>query len=434
MPEYLDKMPPNDVELEMSVLATAIIYPDDTLFELSPSDFYRSSHRLIFEKIKELYVHKNPVNITTLTGELIKSDRLLKVGGGAYLSTVLDSPILIDNEYSVNQLRGYADLRRMIELCHSTSKQCFNGNPDEIGVIVDVFQRESLKIGTTKKTNFCSMADLSIELVDHCENLAKSRGLTGVPTGYSRLDFITCGFQPTDLIILAGRPSMGKTAFAVNCMRNSAVKGYKSDFYSLEMSRLQVAKRFLTVESRLNSQKLRNGEFSREDWAKITDAAEKLHSYSINIDDTAVSNYTEIQKKARKSKKENGTDIIWIDYLSFIEGDKGLNTVKEIESITRGFKSLAKELDIPVVLLCQLNRLCEQRPNKRPQLSDLRDSGAIEQDADLVLFLYRDEVYNDSEENRGKAEIKIAKQRSGPTGTIELMWSGKSTKFENLAN
>jgi len=434
MLDCLNQMPPHNIELEMSLLSTAIQYPDDDIFDLTPSDFYRTSHQTIFKTISELRKSNTEINITVLANELIKQGRLDEVGGASYLSNLMDEPTVVNDKYSVGQVKGYADLRRMIDLCHATSKKCFSGNPDEISGIVDRFQRESLKIGRVKTDNICSLSDLSYELIDHCEELAKSKGLTGVPSGYKRLDLMTCGFQPTDLIILAGRPSMGKTALAVNCMRNAAKKGYVSDFYSLEMGKLQVAKRFLATETGLNGQKLRNGSFSRDDWTVIHDAAERMHGYPIHIDDTASSNYTEIQKKARKNKKDHNTDIIWIDYLSFLDGDKGLSVVKEIETITRGLKGLAKELEIPIVLLCQLNRLCEQRPDKRPILSDLRDSGAIEQDADLVLFLYRDEVYHNNEDSIGKAEVKIAKQRSGPQGTIELAWLSKSTRFENLEN
>ena len=431
-----DNLPPHNLELEESLLATIFLHADDDLFELSPSDLYRQSHQLIYQTAKTLYLQNNPVDVSSVTNELIKSGNLTKVGGGIHLSQILDSPPCIDPNYAIAQIKGYSDLRRMIEISNSTMKKCYSAMPEDAPEIVNTLQRDTLEIGMKKTDNFCSLSDLTAEVIDHCEELSKNKGITGIPSGYDRLDILTCGWQPADLIILAGRPSMGKTAFALNSMRNAAVEDYKSDFYSLEMSKLQVAKRLLAMESKINSQKFRNGNFSSEDWAKISNAAGRLYSMGITIDDSASASYQDIQRKARKRKKNNGTDIIWIDYLSFIEGDKirGQNYVKEVESITRGLKSLAKELNIPVVLLCQLNRMCEQRPNKRPQLSDLRDSGAIEQDADVVLFLYRDEVYNKDSESKGIAEVNIAKQRNGPTGTIALTWLSSFTKFEPWAN
>lgn len=431
MPDYL---PPHNLELEESLLATIFLHADDDLFDLSPSDLYRQSHQIIYQISKTLYLQGNPVDVSSVTNELIKSGNLGKVGGGSYLSKILDSPPCIDSKYTISQIKGYSDLRRMIEISNATMKRCYAARPEESDEIVNNLQRDTLGIGIKKSDNFCNLSDLTFEVLDHCEELSKNKGITGIPSGYDKLDFLTCGWQPSDLIILAGRPSMGKTAFALNSMRNAAINEYKSDFYSLEMARLQIAKRLLAMESRINSQKFRNGNFSAEDWDRINTAAGRLHSFGITIDDTASASYQDIQRKARKRKKNNGTDIIWIDYLSFIEGDKGQSYVREIESITRGFKSLSKELEIPIVLLCQLNRLCEQRPNKRPILSDLRDSGAIEQDADVVLFLYRDEVYNKESEHKGIAEVNIVKQRNGPTGTIALTWLNSYTKFEPLAN
>jgi replicative DNA helicase len=331
-------------------------------------------------------------------------------------------------------MKGYGNLRRMIELSNSVVKKCYNGNPDDAENIIDYVQQEALKIGSVKKDNMVPVSTVIHEAIDHCEMIAQNKGLSGITTGYYMIDSLTCGFQPSDLIILAARPAMGKTALAINCAKNAAKKGFVSDFYSLEMARLQLANRLLSVESGVNSLKFRSGKFTQEDWHKITEAASRLYEYKINIDDSASSSYQDIQRKARKSKKNNETDIIWIDYLGFLDGDKGSSKVQEIESITHGLKALAKELNIPIVLLSQLNRQCEQRPNKRPVLSDLRDSGAIEQDADLVMFLYRDEVYNKAEDNpnKGIAELCIAKQRNGPTGTIRLQWTEKTTRFENL--
>jgi len=425
-------LPPQNIELEESILGTVILYPDDDLFELEPGDFYRINHQKIYKVCQQLYISNIRIDLAVVANELKKTGELEEIGGASYLSRLCDNPPITDNKYYINQIKGFANLRRMIELSNTITKQCFTAKPEDVESIIDNFQNQSLKIGAVKSDNFYNIQDLVIETIERCEEIQQHSGVTGIPSGYTDLDSLLCGFQPSDLIILAGRPGMGKTAWALNCMLNT---DKCSDFYSLEMARTQVMNRFLSIKSNINSQKFRSGYFSHEDWTSLTDAAGELSQYKINIDDTPCSTYQQIQRKARKSKKINNTNIIWIDYLSFIDGDKGKNKVEEIQTITRGLKSLAKELEIPIVLLCQLNRQCELRgSNKRPQLSDLRDSGAIEQDADVVLFLYRDEVYNKDENNPniGTAEIEIAKQRNGPIGTVKLMWHNKTTKFNNL--
>jgi replicative DNA helicase len=270
------------------------------------------------------------------------------------------------------------------------------------------------------------------ECVERCEELQDKGGITGVPTGYIDLDALLCGFQGGDLILLAGRPSMGKTAL-MNCAAvNAAERGFPSAICQLEMTNIQTGNRLLALNGKVNSMKFRSGKFSNEDWFKIQSTASKLSGYKIYVDDSAVSNYQEIQKKARYAVKNYDIKILFIDYLGFIDGEKDQGKVNEIQTISRGLKATAKELNIPVILLCQLNRSLEQRPNKRPILSDLRDSGALEQDADVVLFIYRDEVYNKESEFQGVAEINVAKQRNGPTGIIRLAWLPAFTKFENL--
>jgi replicative DNA helicase len=428
----MNNLPPHNIELEESVLATILAHPEDDLFELMPVDFYKSANACVYRICLGLWNAKLPVDISSVGNELKKNDTEVPL---SYLSTLMDAPPIISTEYSVNQIRGFANLRRMIELSNSLMKQCYRAKPEDVENIVDNLQRDSLKIGTTKTENLVSIGSIITDAVEHCELIAQQSGITGIPTGYNLLDSLLCGFQPSDLIVLAGRPGMGKTAMAVNCMINSAKKEHPNDFYSLEMARMQIGLRFLTVESRVDSQRLRSGRLTAEDWQQLTDGAGQLYKLPINIDDTACATYQEIQRKARKSKKQNNTGIIWIDYLSFLDGDKEGGKVAEIETITRGLKSLAKELNIPIVLLCQLNRMCEQRKDKRPILSDLRDSGAIEQDADVVLFLYRDEVYNHDEDNpeKGMIEVDVAKQRNGPTGRIKLSFLNSFTRFENLA-
>lgn len=430
-----NQTPPNNKELEESYLATVILHPDDDLFELTPFDFYNTHYGTIYKACFNLWSAKNPVDLPNVVNELKKNGMLDGVGGASKVSELLNSPTVINNQYATKQLRGYADLRRIIELSNGQMKRCYQAKPEDVDSIIDEMQSHALKIGTAKAESFKSIRQIIMDTVDHCEIISKERGLTGVPTGYKLLDSLLCGLQPSDLIIVAARPSMGKTALCVNSILHAAEENYPADFFSFEMADLQIGKRLLSIKSRVNSQKFRSGKFSPQDWVLISDAASRLYDLPINVDDTPFGSYQDIQRKARKSKKQNGTKAIWIDYLSFIDGDKDSKTTsKEIESITRGLKSLAKELELPVVLLCQLNRLCEQRSDKRPILSDLRDSGAIEQDADVVMFLYRDEVYNKDPNNpkRGIVEVDVAKHRNGPTGRIELAWLGQFTRIENL--
>ena len=428
------RLPPQNIEIEESILCTILSCPDDDLFELKPTDFYRTAHQKIYLAAEKIYNQFQEVKITELVDTLVKTGELENCGGGSYLSRLMGLDTCIDNKYSVSKIKGLANLRRIIELGNTVTKKSYEAGPDDVESIVDEFQTAALQIGAEKTDNMVTHSDVIMECVEHCEKIQENRGMTGIPTGYSDLDLILCGFQPSDLYILAARPGMGKTAFALNCIINAAGRGFASDFYSLEMARLQIAIRNLSLKSGVNSQKFRSGNFSQEDWVSITNAASELSDYKINIDDTPTSTYQQIQRKARKSKKKNNTDMIWIDYLSFIQGDKGLNRTQEVGTITRGLKQLAKELDIPIILICQLNRSMEQRPNKRPLLSDLRDSGEIEQDADCVMFLYRDDYYNKAEDNpnRGIVELDVRKQRMGPTGTIKLVWSDKTTKFNSM--
>jgi len=428
-------LPPQNIELEESILATIFLHADDDLFELGPGDFYKSAHGKIYEVCRSLNHFNKPIDLASVANELIKNKWLDEIGGASYLSKFLDIPPVTDNKYYIDQIKGYANLRRMIELSNTITKQCFTAKPEDVNDILDKFQSEALKIGSQKNEQLFGMDTIIYECIDYCEEIQKNKGITGVPSGFSDLDSILCGFQGSEFYIIAARPGMGKTAFVLNCMDNSADNGYVNEFYSLEMAKLQLAIRQLSMKSGINSQKFRNGYFNQDDWVRITDAAGELHEYPIYIDDSASSSYQDIQRKARKSFKKNKTQIIWVDYLKFLTGDKGLNRNLEIGTITRGLKQLAKELKIPVVLVCQLNRSLEQRSNKRPQLSDLRDSGEIEADADGVIFLYRDDYYDKSEDNpnKGIVEVEIAKQRMGPTGVIKLMWHDKTTKFNNIA-
>ena len=426
-------LPPQNIELEQSVLATCLYHPDDVVFEiLKPSDFYKTTHQKIFLAIKTLTEKQEPVDILSVTTLLQDVGQIGEISI-SYLSTLMNCPITTDIQYSCKKIRAYSQLRQMIEISNSITKRCYQSGSDDVERVVDYAQTEILKVGVSDKIGFKTVRDIVFECIERCEELQNSGGVTGVPSGFTDLDAITCGFQPGDLILLAGRPSMGKTALANNCMLNGADQGFKSAMCQLEMTNIQSGNRFLASEAKLNSLKFRSGRFSNEDWARLTNAAGRVSTYGIFIDDTPVCHYKDIQKKGRFAKKNYGIDTLWIDYLGFIDGDKSKSKVDEIQTISRGLKGLAKELSIPIILLCQLNRSCESRPDKRPMLSDLRDSGALEQDADVVCFIYRDDVYDKDSPHKGTAEIKIAKQRNGPTGTIRLAWLEQYTRFENLA-
>jgi replicative DNA helicase len=289
------------------------------------------------------------------------------------------------------------------------------------------------RIDSGSGSDWCQLNDVITNCMDSAEELAKKGGITGVPTGFRDLDWYTSGFQGGDLVILAARPGMGKTAFAINSINNSAKQGFKAGFLSLEMVAQQVGNRFLSITSNINALKFRSGRFLPDDWEKMVSAAELLSTHGVWIDDHPRASYQDIHSKCKVLLSRHHANALWIDYLGFIDGDKDQNKVAEIQSITRALKQSAKEFNIPIVLICQLSRECEKRPNKRPILSDLRDSGAIEQDADVVLFLYREDYYKPDSKDKGVVEVSISKQRNGPTGTIKLQWQEEYTSFHNLA-
>jgi len=436
----LNKIPPHSIELEQSILASCLLYATEytELIEgLVPQDFYKGIHQKIFKAITDLYATDNPVDLVSVRTQNVEIP-------ATYLTELSDAPVVTDSEFSKQTLRGYSALRRLIEIGNAAMKRGFEGKPADIADHIDFIQRESLKMGNGfMKKSFRHISSIIEEVVDRCESLSKTGGLTGIPSGFKDLDSYTCGFQSGDLIIIAGRPSMGKTAFCTTCIKNASECGHHSAFFSLEMPGWQIGNRLLSTKAQIESLKVRSGKFSREDWIRLHDAAAEIYKWKLHVDDSSNLHYRDIIQRGRTIKKQEGADIFWIDYLSFLQGDKEAGTVKEVESVTRAMKGLAKELKIPVVLLCQLNRKCEERPNKRPILSDLRDSGAIEQDADVVLFLYRHakyvKKYNDDggltaeyEKYRHVAELNIAKQRNGPTESIGLYWNESTTTFGDL--
>jgi len=440
--QTLNELPPHDIETEESVLSAMLLYPDkahEAVELLSPSDFYRTAHQVLFESYVSLIVKNNPVDLPALTATLKETGKMEEIGGAIFLATLMDTaPAAVSMEFCAKKLKGKAILRQTISIANDIHNKAFSATADsDAEAFLDEAQKAitSIEYGGSEN-NFVPIQDMLEDSDERYIKLSENQGqISGIPTGYFQLDYMLCGFQDSDLIILAARPSMGKTALALNFMRNMAVAGKSSAFFSLEMSKNQINDRLVSMESGVNSLKFRSGKFSKEDFSKIAEAKRKMVLWKIFIDDSPGLSYLEIQRRTRKLAKHNdGINCILVDYLQLIRGNQKNGRVEEVSSISRGLKAMAKEINVPVIALSQLNRALEQRDNKRPKLSDLRDSGAIEQDADVVMFIYRDEVYNQDETNpcKGIAEVNIAKQRTGPVGNISLSWRKETTRFFNL--
>lgn len=438
----LQKLPPQSIEAEESILST-ILLDNSTLLDileiLVPEDFYRTAHQKIFAAISELFAKAEPVDLVTLNNILREKNQIEEVGGTAYLARLVDTvPSAINVQHYARIVRDKSSLRRLIAKANDITQHCYADGGD-LDNVLDFAEGAIFEISENKhKAAFHPISKIIEKNIDALEERQGNRALvTGVPTGFTRLDHLTSGLQGSDLIILAARPSMGKTAFALNLARNAAIDGnVPVAVFSLEMSMEQLSMRMLCAEARVDSSRLRGGFLNPEDWGRITDAAGVLSEAPIFIDDSPDISATSIRTKSRRLKMDKDLGVIIIDYLQLMRGR--VQTERrdlEISEISRALKLLAKELDVPVVALSQLNRKLEERSDKRPQLSDLRESGALEQDADLVAFIYRDEVYNKDENNpnRGTAEIIIAKQRNGPTGTVPLTFLNAYTRFENRA-
>ena len=437
---YLYHLPPQSLEAEESILS-AILVDNNTLLEileiLSPEDFYRSAHQKIFSAISELFSRNEPVDLVTLTNILREHDRLEEIGGAAYLANLVDTvPLAVNAQYYAKIVYDKACLRRLIEKTNSIAKRCFEDRGD-VDDVIDFAETSIFEISENKiRPTFYPIGKIIESNIDVLEERQGNRALvTGVATGFTKFDELTAGLQKSDLVILAGRPGMGKTALALNIAKNAAVDAnIPVAIFSLEMSKEQLSLRMLSSEARIDSSRLRRGFISQDDWIKITDSAGVLSQAPIFIDDSPNITALEIRAKSRRLKMEKDLGLIIIDYLQLMKGRVSAERRDlEISEISRSLKALAKELDLPVVALSQLNRKLEERSDKRPQLSDLRESGALEQDADVVAFLYRDELYNKDENNpnKGKAELIVSKQRNGPTGFTILTFLDTYTRFEN---
>ena len=438
----LKKLPPQSLEAEESILS-AILLDNSTLLDvlelLRPEDFYRTAHQTIFAAIASLFSKAEPVDLITLTNILRDTNQLEKVGGAAYLARIVDTvPSAINVSHYARIVRDKSALRRLIAKAGEITQRCYEEAGD-FDQVLDFAEGAVFEISENKhRAAFHPLSKVIEANIDALEERQGNRALiTGIPTGFTRLDHMTSGLQGSDLIILAARPAMGKTALALNIARNAA---FESDvpvaIFSLEMSKEQLSMRMLCSEARVDSSRVRSGFLNPEDWHRITDAAGSLSEAPIFIDDSPDISTTSIRTKCRRLKMDKDLGLVVIDYLQLMRGRQDTERRDlEISEISRSLKLLAKELNVPVLALSQLNRKLEERSDKRPQLSDLRESGALEQDADVVAFIYRDEVYNKDENNpnRGTAEVILSKQRNGPTGVVPLTFLGAYTRFENPA-
>ena len=437
------KLPPQSIEAEMSILGGILIDNEAinrALEIITPDDFYRETHRKIMRAMIELNTRNEPCDLITLTSILKKKGELEEAGGGAYLATLVDYvPMAANIAYYCKIVKEKGITRKLISAATEIVSQGFEDQVD-VEELLDNAQKVIFEISENKlRPAFYPVGAILKDTIKNIEKLyEKKEHVTGVPTGFVDLDEMTAGFQRGDLIIVAGRPSMGKTAFALNISQNAAIHAEQPHavaVFSLEMSKEQLVTRLLCSEARIDAGRLRTGHLIESDWEKLARGAGKLHESKIFIDDTPAISVLEMRAKCRRMKAEHNIQMIMVDYLQLMRGSSNPESrQQEISEISRSLKALAKELDVPVIALSQLNRGLESRTDKRPMMSDLRESGAIEQDADVIMFVYRGEVYDkENEELKGKAEIIIGKQRNGPIGIVDLAFRGEYTRFENLS-
>jgi replicative DNA helicase len=439
----IHQLPPQNIEAEESLLS-AILIDNQTLYEIvdiiTAEDFYKTAHQKIFMAVAELFSAGEPVDLVTLSNKLKNRGDLEAVGGAVYLAQLVDSiPLAVNAPHYARIIRDNSCLRKLIEKANLIMRKCM-ASRGPVDDLIDEAESAIFEIAENKiQPAFSHIRDIIDDNFDVLEERQNNKTLvTGVATGYRYLDTLTSGFQNSDLIILAARPSMGKTALALNLARNAAVDSeIPVAIFSLEMSKEQLSMRMLCAEARVDSSRLRSGFLNRDDWTKLTDAAGVLSKAPLFIDDSPDITVMSIRAKARRLKKEQNIGLLFIDYLQLMKGNASAERRDlEISEISRSLKGLAKELSLPIIALSQLNRKLEERSDKRPQLSDLRESGALEQDADIVAFIYRDEVYNKDENspNKGKAELIVSKQRNGPTGVVHLTFLNACTRFEDQAS
>lgn len=433
------RIPPQNVEAEQAVLGAMMLDHNAVIAameKLTPNDFYREVHRTIFEAMEHLHHENKEIDFITLQEELRRMKKLDDVGGIEYILSLPNLVVTAANiEYHAKIVAEKALARNLITTCTDLTAAAYDGEKEPEDLLDDA-ERKILQLSENKnRGDFSPVGAVVEETLDKITKLYENKaGLTGLPTGFRDLDRMTSGLQPSDLILVAARPSMGKTAFTLNIAQNVGVRQHKTvAFFSLEMSQEQLVQRILCQISHIDSQKLRTGQLnSDEEWTRLTDACDKLYQAPIYIDDTPGISVAEMRSKARRLKSEHGLDLIVVDYLQLMQGRNAESRQQEISEISRSLKALARELKVPLIALSQLSRSVESRQDKRPMLSDLRESGALEQDADIVSFLYREDYYDKETENQHITEVILAKHRNGPVGSIKLYFKGEYTLFLNL--
>ena len=436
----LDKIPPQNIEAEQSVIGSVFL-DKEVIYKvmriLSPNDFYSESHKLIYEVLLDLNDNALAIDLLTVTEKLRQKDYLDKVGGVTYIASLPGMvPTSANVEHYAKIVEEKSLLRTLISLASRIANMSYEGS-ENAQRLMDEAERMILELSSRRSTStFTPIKEILLKILEYIEFLSENKGsVTGVSSGFTDLDSICSGFQKGDLMILAARPSMGKTSLGLNVAQHAALHSkIPVAFFSLEMSKEQLVQRMLCAEAMIDQHKMRTGNLKGEDWEKINNMAAKLAGVPIYIDDTPSISIRELRAKARRLQAEHGLGLVVIDYLQLMQaGKKTDNRQQEIAEISRSLKSLAKEMKVPVLALAQLSRSVEQRQDKKPLLSDLRESGSLEQDADMVMFIYRDEYYNPDSEKKGIAEIIVAKQRNGPTGIVELGFLKEYTRFVNLA-
>lgn len=436
----LGKVPPHDIEAEQAVIGSMLTDKDAVISAievLKEEDFYREDNKAIYEAILNLYNRSEPIDIITVKSELESMGKFEQVGGLEYLAELPEKvPTTANSMKYIKIVEEKSTLRKLIKTANEIIELGYDPTED-VDDIMEGAEKKIFNVMQNKnQKGYAAMKDILVDSFTQLEELYnRKQHITGVPTGFADLDYKTAGLHSSDLVLVAARPAMGKSAFALNIATNAAIRAkVPVAIFSLEMSKEQMVNRILCSEAMVDSNKVRTGRLEEDDWTKLAEAIGPLSEAEIYIDDTPGISVMEIRAKCRKLKLEKNIGMVVIDYLQLVQGSNKRNGSREqeISEISRSLKILAKEIGVPVIALSQLSRAVEQRPDHRPMLSDLRESGAIEQDADIVMFLYRDDYYNQDSEKKGIAEVIIAKHRGGSTGTVELLWLGSYTKFVNL--
>ena len=435
----IKKIPPHSIEAEQSVIGSMIMDRDAIVVAselVSGEDFYNKQYGVLFETMRELNDKGLPVDLVTLQDKLKEKDVPPEVSSLEFVRDLITAvPTSANIKYYANIVAEKSTLRKLIRLNEEIANTCYAGKEELETILSDTEQRVFKLVQRRNTEDFTPIRQVVMNAMDRIEAASKMKGsVTGIPTGFLDLDYKTAGLQPSDLILIAARPAMGKTAFVLNIAQHVAFHQNKTvAIFSLEMSKEQLVNRMFSLESNVDAQHLRTGQLNDEEWEKLIESAGIIGRSNLFIDDTPGITIAELRTKCRKLSLENNLSMIIIDYLQLMSGSgRSESRQQEISEISRSLKGLARELNVPVLALSQLSRAVEQRPDKRPMMSDLRESGAIEQDADIIMFIYRDDYYNHDTDRKDIAEIIIAKQRSGAIGTVELAWLPKYTKFANL--